>query len=83
MNLDGYMSRCRPKKIFMDCENDDMHQSKVSAEMTAGYEGRKIHVVPTPHKWEKDKRIMMDLIQFKNFISAFTYQILRYYGGFR
>ena len=38
MNVDGYKSRERPKKRWMDCVKDDMARKEVTAEMTSNRE---------------------------------------------
>jgi hypothetical protein len=49
MNVDGYPSRGRLKKRWMDCVKNGMKIKGVSMEMTSDRrEWKKKHVVPTP-----------------------------------
>ena len=61
MNVDGYMSRGRPKKRWMDCVKNDMARKEVSDDMTKNREVpmEEEDMMRRPQmNWNKGKRMM-------------------------
>jgi hypothetical protein len=67
MNIDGCLSRNRPKKGWMVCVKDGMRIKGLSMEVASDRREWKKNVLPTP--WDKEMMMIMNLLLPLSFCS--------------